>query len=194
MLLRFCCLTFGLTVTGVKYKYDFKKISTFDDFVDRAVIDWGSNARAYHQWLTPKEIIEILPHGYIGAFPGYLDFILTFSQLQKMISNKKANILWYQNLSQVSGIYLILDTKTGLQYIGSASGSEGIWGRWSNYANDGHGGNKKLIKLVKKDSNYYHNFKYSILQVLPRNMIKKEIIKYEFMYQEKLCSRAFGLN
>ena len=50
------------------------------------------------------------------------------------------------------------------------------------------------MKLMKKDSNYYHNFRYSMLQVLPRNMIKKEIIKYEFMYQEKLGSRAFGLN
>ncbi len=34
-------------------------------------------------------------------------------------------------VSSVNGVYLILDTRTGNQYIGSAYGNDGIWQKWS---------------------------------------------------------------
>jgi len=40
-------------------------------------------------------------------------------------------------LASVAGVYLILDTETGYQYIGAATGKDGIWGRWSKYIPDG---------------------------------------------------------
>ena len=60
------------------------------------------------------------------------------------------NKQWKMMLSNVYGVYLILDTITGQQYIGSAYGKDGLWGRWSNYIHTKHGGNKILIELLKE--------------------------------------------
>lgn len=179
---------------GGKFLYHSEKLDQFDDFDNRLVIDWGASPRAWHQWLKAREIVEILPRGYIGEFPGYLELALTYSQLKEMVENSNSNNVWHQKLSVVGAIYLVLDTNTGKQYIGSASGLEGIIGRWRNYVANGHGGNKHLKELVSGDETYVHNFRYSILQTLPRTMTKKEITGYESMYKEKLGSRAFGLN
>ena len=180
--------------TGKGFFYHNEKVENFSDFENRLVIDWGASPRAWHQWLKAREILEILPTEYIGEFPGYLEFVLTYSQLKKMIENDNSNSVWHNKLSAVGGIYLILDSITGKQYIGSASGHGGIIGRWKNYAFNGHGGNRRLKELVNLDETYIHNFRYSILQTLPKTMTKKEIIGYESRYKKKLGSRSFGLN
>lgn len=100
----------------------------------------------------------------------------------------------HRSPTTVSGVYLILDSETGDQYVGSAYGDEGVWGRWSQYAKNGHGGNARLRKLVKDGSDYPAAFRYSLLQVLPRTHTKNEVIRWEVLYKKKLGSRAFGLN
>ncbi len=94
----------------------------------------------------------------------------------------------------MNGVYLILDESTGLQYLGSANGENGIWQRWSDYAANGHGGNKELKALHKVDPSHHKNFKFSILQSLPSNISQREIIKIESLYKQKLGSRVHGLN
>ena len=89
---------------------------------------------------------------------------------------------------------MILDTFTGNQYIGSAYGSKGIWQRWTDYSKSKHGGNKKLIQLCKNDTNYHKNFQYTILQSLPSNLSKKEVIKIENLYKVKFGTKSHGLN
>jgi len=81
-----------------------------------------------------------------------------------------------------------------MQYIGSASGSNGFWGRWANYAKNGYGGNIELKALLNKDPSYAKNFRYSILQTLPSNYTAKQVVAYESLYKEKLGSRVHGLN
>lgn len=190
-------------VNGVKkikaddfFHYDLEQVHEFDYLINRIVIDWASNALAWNQWYDKqiKEVIQILPSGYLGAFPGLLDFVLDFNELKSLIESPEANQDWKNNLSSVNGIYLILDKKTGDQYIGSANGKEGIWQRWSDYAKTKHGGNKMLITLIEKDKNYYKNFRYSILQTLPSNISQKEIVKIENLYKEKLGTKVYGLN
>jgi len=51
------------------------------------------------------------------------------------------------SLNSLPGIYLITDIKTGLRYIGSAYGENGIWSRWGNYFRTNGHGNNKLITL-----------------------------------------------
>lgn len=177
-----------------QYYYTAKKLTQFSDFENRLVIDWGKSARSWHQWLKDRRVIEILPEGYIGEFPGYLEFSLSYTQLVELANNLDSNRIWHHHLRAVGGVYLILDQKTGNQYIGSASGKSGILGRWESYAKDGHGGNEKLRRLVTLDSQYKHNFKFTILQTLPKSLTRNEIIEYEIMYKEKLGSRTFGLN
>lgn len=179
-----------------KHYYDLEPVPEFNDFVDRLVIDWGSNAIAWHQWYDrqEKEVIEILPQGYIGNFPGVLNFVLEYDELKTLINNPDANHEWRHHLSAVNGIYLILDSSTGRQYIGSANGNNGIWQRWCDYATNGHGGNKELVTLQKANPFHHHHFRFSVLQTLPSNITQREIITIENLYKEKLGARAYGLN
>ncbi len=177
-----------------KYFYSVERLEQFSDLENRLVINWGKSTRSWHQWLKDRPIIEILPQGHIGEFPGYLEITLSFSQLTELIFNPDSNRIWHNHLSAVGAVYLILDTSTGAQYIGSASGVDGILGRWKTYAINGHGGNKKLKTLIELNSEYKYNFRYSILQTLPKSLTPKETVNYESKYKEKLGTKAFGLN
>jgi hypothetical protein len=177
-----------------KFHYDLELVPGFEDLVDRVIIDWGSSALAWHQWLSEKEVVQVLPKGYVRDFPGYLDFTITFDELAEIVDYPDANKAWKYGLSEVAGVYLIFDAKTGSQYVGSAYGQEGIWGRWRQYADSGHGGNKQLIDLIDKDPKYERNFRFAILQTLSKNITKEEIIKCEVKWKERLGTKAFGLN
>lgn len=178
------------------YWYDLEQVNAFNTLVDRLVIDWGDSARAwvqlYHK--QSKAVVEILPQGYVGTFPGLLDFVLEFDELKKLTENSEANHEWKHHLSAVNGIYLILDSSTGKQYIGSAYGDQGIWGRWGFYATSHHGGNVELKKLMEADPEHYRHFRFSVLQTLPSNTSARESIEVENLYKQKLGSLAHGLN
>lgn len=189
----------GKTPKPVKdgFLYDLKKIDDFEDLSDRLVIDWGGSKRNWVQWYhkQPKEVVEILPRGYIGAFPGYRDCVLEFNDLKALVeSPPESNREWKQHLSAVSGVYLILDTETGKHYVGSASGEERIWQRWKNYASNGHGNNKELLALFKKNPASSQKFRFSILETMAGSAAEKEVKEVESLYKKKLGSRMHGLN
>lgn len=178
-----------------RYRYSLEKLKGFEDLEGRLVIDWGKSTRSWHQWLnkTEKEVLEISPKGYLKPFPGYEDFILTYRELQQLTMNPSANREWHDLLRATAGVYLILDTRDGKQYVGSATGEGGIWNRWCEYVKNGHGGNKQLIELTKTPDAAQH-FEFSILRTLPRSMARKTVLAHEALYKNKLGSRAFGLN
>ena len=183
---------------GVKtgYKYDLKRDVRFDHLRDRLIIDWGNSGIAWVQNFRSqtKKIIELLPEGYVKEFPGYLDLLISYNELKNIINFPVANRLWKRMLSSTSGIYLILDTVNGTQYVGSAHGKDGIYGRWSDYAKNGHGGNEQLKKLIQEDPLAKFRFKFSILQTLSPVLTKLEVATYENLHKEKLGSRVHGLN
>jgi hypothetical protein len=176
-----------------KFQYKFEPLAGFDDLHRSLVIEWTSG-RHWHVNFKDEKIIEIRPQGFFKEFPGYLDFTLSFKDLKYLIQNADANPVWKDKLSAVSGIYLILDTVTGDQYVGSASGNEGIWQRWGNYIETGDGGNKELKELLKNRDNYELNFQFTILATLPGHLTRSEVHEYESLYKTKLGSRVFGLN
>lgn len=179
-----------------KYYYDLEELNICEDLIDRVVIDWGKASLAWHQKYNenPKEVIEILPKGYLGYFPGLTNFVLDFQDLINLIENPDANRDWKTHLSSVNGIYMILDKLTGHQYIGSAYGGEGIWQRWENYSKTKHGGNQELIKLCDSDNDYHKNFQFTVLQSLPSNLSPEEVRKIEKLYKVKFGTKAHGLN
>jgi len=183
-------------LSGGSLFYDLHALEGFDDLKDRVIIDWGNSTRTWHQWLdeNEKDVIEILPKGYVKDFPGYLDFVVTFDELVAISRNPVANREWYRMLSAAAGIYLIVDSATGMQYVGSAYGQNGIWGRWAQYAQSGHGGNAKLKALLATDAHYARYFRFTILHTLPDTMTKGEVIAWEIKYKSKLGTKAFGLN
>jgi hypothetical protein len=174
--------------------YHLQREHAFDGLADRVVIDWGAAALTWHQWLVPKEVVEILPAGFVRPFPGYLDFALPFAELRSIIESPEPNREWHRALSSVAGVYLILDMVDGRQYVGSAYGAGGILARWRMYAETKHGGNARLVDLLKKDPYRAEKFQFTVLRTLPTTLTVREVIEFERLYKQKLGSRAFGLN
>lgn len=168
----------------------------FEDLLGRLVIDWGSGTRSWHQWFEPgrKPVVELLPEGYVKDFPGYLNVVLTFSELVAMVKHPTANREWHRMLSAVAGVYLVLDTRTGKQYVGSASGEHGLLGRWRSYAENGHAGNRQLQALADADKSSIQHLQFSILQTLDRALTRPEVLAFESLHKRKLGSRVYGLN
>lgn len=182
-----------LTAPG-GFFYEMERLPGYDDLTDRVVIDWGRNARTWVQALQPKEVIEILPSGYVREFPGFLEFVLTYDELAGIIAKPEANREWHRMLGATAGIYLITDTRTGAQYVGSASGVGGVLGRWGDYVQTGHGGNVRLREIIGGETSRRHELQFTLLQTLPRELPKREVIAREELYKRKLGSRVFGLN
>jgi hypothetical protein len=183
-----------------RYFYELERDAAYDDLRDRLIVEWGKGAINWHQWfnrkrLNDKVIVEFLSSGQtLPEFRDYLEFTLTYHQLKELVQHDRANGAWRSRLAAVAGVYLVLATTTGQQYIGSAYGAKGIWGRWMNYAQNGHGGNKMLKKLIKNDPAYPDAFSYSILQILPNSLERDEVLRRESQFKKKLGSCAFGLN
>lgn len=176
--------------------WNMQKTDVLVDTIDRLVIDWGKGAINWCQnGTTEKEVLYILPKISEIVFTSYDKVVLSYQNLNHIVTHAREHKEWQERLSAVAGIYLITDTKTGKHYVGSASGEQGgIWGRWSSYARTKHGGNKRLIELITADKDYCDNFQFSILEVFPIKRDRYEILEYEALYKRKLKSIQFGLN
>lgn len=177
------------------YYYNLKLlVDPINEYKNRVIIDWGKGARSWVQTILDKEIIEIRAKGFVRDFTDYYDFVLSFSELKAIINAPEGNPEWISKLSAVSGVYLIVDNKTGMQYIGSANGAEGFLGRWKSYSNNNHGDNKSLKDLVGNNKNYSSNFQISILRVMDKSSTKNQVIAAESFLKQKLGTRVHGLN
>jgi hypothetical protein len=178
------------------YSYTLERDERFSDLRNRLVIDWGSGTRSWVQNFRAgvKRVIEVLPEGYVREFPGFLDFILRFDELKRIVENPIAHREWHRMLGSVSGVYLILDNLTGRQYVGSAYGQGGIIARWTQYAKTGHGGNDQLRALLSERPTAKGHLFFSVLQTLPLTLTAGEVIAFEVLHKQKLGTRAHGLN
>jgi len=143
------------------------------------------------------EIYEITANTKLADFSGYQNVSLPHKEMQRIINNEAPS--WKQALSNVKGIYVITDTKTGKLYIGSASGNtDGIWQRWSEYANINNltGGNKEFLRIINEEgSDYIHNnFKYSILEIFDTKTNKETIITRENYWKDVFDTKKHGMN
>ena len=182
---------------GKRFLYKTRGLSGFDDLEGRLIVHWGEGARSWGQWLHRKgnkEVNEILPPNYVMEFPGFYDFRLSYAQLAQMIRNPDSNREWLRMLSSIAGVYIILDMKSGNQYVGSAYGKGGIWARWAVYAKNPSGGNKLMKELLTRHPDRHHAFQFSVLRVLEPGSTKEQVIAQESLIKEKLGSKAFGLN
>lgn len=186
------------------WKYETQLTDKASDYIGRAFFRFKKEFRASYPVLEldPKngDPIADMPLSHIldkrvalTDFLGFDQVNIDYKTLKHIVSD---NILsWKSALSNVKGIYLIVDTVSGKQYVGSAYGDECIWQRWSNYAKDGHGGNVELKELLKHNGEEYkYNFKYSILEVCNINLGNEYVIARETHWKEVLLTRRFGLN
>ena len=182
------------------FYYDLEKTDIMSDYVERLLIEWGKGARSWCQkGTTEKEIIALMPHRNAQLVSKLTDFEnmrLSFDELESIIAAPDFYSDWVGALSTTYAIYLITDTVSGKQYVGSAYGKNGLYGRWSEYVNTRHGGNKKIKELLKEDSERYHKFQFSILQILPKSLAvdNTSVIEIESLWKSKLNTIQFGLN
>jgi len=181
-------------------KYKVKYIEKYNDLIGRLILEYtGNNTRA--TVFRPSHIYEnskisgIYEYRFKGEpFVSFEDINHNFSAIEIIIKNILPD--WKVALSSVSGVYLLSDQKTGKHYVGSAYGSNGIWGRWCNYVNNYHGSNEELVELFNEKSESYFRkyFMFSILEVLSSSMPKDEVIKKESLWKRKLLSKEYGYN
>ena len=131
--------------------YQLELSSLLENFRNRLVLEWG-RSQTYIQRIIEKPIAEIYPKGFVSIFPGWDKIHISFKELCEIINNPDGNKDWYEYLTKHSGVYVILDSSSGLQYVGSAYGNAGIWSRWEGYARTRHNGNKALLDLEKQNS------------------------------------------
>ena len=185
--------------TEAHFYYRMTEESGYEALKEKLIIKWPVAPINWHPWFNvvkPVEVLEIQNKPFSRPFVGYLDFTLIFAELKELRSSQGPRDEWRRMLSVVSGIYLILDTSTGKQYIGSAYGKTGgIWSRWVQYIDtEGHGGNTKLLELLAADVQHGRHLQFSILMTLPKSMPPKEVIEQEHLLMKKLGSRQYGLN
>lgn len=186
----------GVLKADGHFWYEMEEVAGFEDLKERVIVNW-QNPIVWHQWIdkisNTKEVVEIHPGLHYQQFTDYFEFVLDFKQLQEIVTKEYSD--WKRMLSITKGIYLISDSKTGKLYVGSAYGDNGIWGRWARYvATNGHGDNKTLKELVRTDSNYAFNFRFSILMLLPRTITLDQAILKENLFKKKLGKNACALN
>jgi len=180
------------------FEYSTSEVHGLDHLSGRAIIHFNKNFRASYlngqSYVDQLLVTEIKPERQsIGDFPGYNKVCLPLRGLKTVTRQELQS--WKTALSNVSGIYLIADEKTGKHYVGSACGDAGIWQRWCGYAENGHGGNKELRDVLKsKGEKYALNFIFTILEVIDLNASKDYISTRECHWKDALLTRQYGYN
>lgn len=182
-----------------------------NDMIDRLVIDWPG-AIGYVQYsedaLKKKQVVSIHPDSKY-VFSGYYRVAWDFQTMQEYVTNEELYEEIANALKEVFAVYLVVDTKSGKYYIGSAYGKDGLFGRWKTYANtngkggaskDDSDGNVGIIEYLKDNPKAYLNFQYSILEIVHKtgNTAKdiEATLEAEKIWKQKLCTlnTAWGLN
>lgn len=169
--------------------------------IGRLVINWEKDARAKgrkpESMLKNMSVSEILPDIYSGEdFPGHSNIDHSYETLKNLWQEMKPD--WHSALAHCKGVYLITDSYTGLRYVGSAYGEEGIWSRWKTYFQTGGHGNNKLLKKHLKalpESYAEKHLKFSLLEQASSRDSEQYIIQRESYWKKVLMTQGkYGLN
>ena len=186
------------------WRYETKLLDTQSDMIGRVLFYFKKEFRASYPMLETKATNGMaLADMYVSSifdkqvaitdFLGFDHVNIDHKALRLIVQDNIPS--WKTALSNVKGVYLIVDVLTGKQYVGSAYGDECIWQRWAEYAKNGHGGNIELKELLSKNGeDYKFNFKYSILEICNMSLGSEYIISRETHWKQVLMTREFGLN
>lgn len=175
-----------LSATGDRdrYLYSLKRLPEMNEYSGRLLIEWGPGKRTWVQLARKqsKPVIELRRNAGEPPFPGFLDFHERLSGLKSIPES------WRLALSAVRGVYLLSCPRTGMNYVGSAGGESGFWGRWEQYVASGHGGNKRMMEVPASD------YQVSILEIVSSTTTMPELIRMENRWKQKYLTRTHGLN
>lgn len=181
------------------YRYRTERCAAFDEVDGRVIVEFKRPGRNSYlvgeKWADALTVVEIKEkREAIAEFPGYAAATLTMPELRVVVSQGIES--WRAALSAVAGVYVIADRGTGLLYVGSATGTAGIWGRWCSYASTGHGGNKELRALLRDQGvEHAEQFQFGVLEIADTHASADDVLRRETHWKNLLLSRApFGLN
>lgn len=186
-----------------------KKLIIYAPFFNRLVVNWKNLPQRFFyvdsKIIDSVEVETVLSNNYLETdeeFLGYENISRTYNRLKQVIDKPS----WKMALSNIYGVYVLTDVSTGKLYVGSATGDEGVYGRWKTYlisgydANENENGeypNKKLKELVRSEGIAYiqNNFKYSLLEIFPKNKIGRDkALQRESYWKKVFESRQWGYN
>ncbi len=173
----------GKDVGGL-HLYDLAMAQELAEYRGRLIVEWGDAYRAWVQLARnqDKAVIEIRRSVDEPPFPGFHDICDRLSGLATV------PLSWREVLSSVGGVYLLTCPDTGKQYVGSARGAAGFWGRWEEYIADGHGGNRRMQEVPAAD------YQVTVLKVASSSAGSDALDEMESRWKRKLLIREFGLN
>lgn len=162
--------------------YEVERVRAFNKYEGKLFVDWGKGERAWNQIAgnSPKPVLAIEREFIEPVFPGFGNFTCMSNAVSSLHNS------WQAILSANRGIYILVHIESGSQYVGSATGESGFFGRWLDYEATGHGGNKILKNLSPKE------FQIGILEVSSSLETSEDILKKEEIWKKKLGSRAFA--
>ena len=178
--------TSGIDPAGTHDTYELVLDDRLREFVGKLFISWGAGTRSWVQRPDNqnKPITELRPELKDPEFPGFLTFISNLSKVQAETLPRG----WVDILRISRGVYLLTCPKTREQYVGSAYGQDGFWGRWQEHAKNGQG---DAVKLKSREPSDYQ---VSILEVVGTSTTDNEIIQLETRWKKKLRTKEMGLN
>ena len=169
---------------GDYVRFELRPVEAFTALSGRLVIDWG---RGYLAWIQradqqEKPLLVLRREYQEEQFPGFADLILSLSGIPTLPPS------WMAVLRASRGIYLLTCPRTKEQYVGSATGEAGFWGRWREYYETGHGGNVRLKSREPSD------YQIAVLEVAGSEQTTVDILHAEQRWMRKLQSTEMGLN
>lgn len=186
-----------------------ESLRCYDAFCNRLTVNWKNKPQQFFyvndDILNSIEVREILVEHYLNIdeeFAGYDKVCKSYTDLKSVIDKPS----WKEALTNIYGVYVLTDSKTGKLYIGSATGENGIYGRWSTYLENGYDTeevnnkdypNTQLNKLVKSKGIQYIKdyFQYSLLEIFPKNEVGKDkTLERESYWKSVLKTRECGYN
>lgn len=166
--------------------FDLESTDFCSSWKGKLIVGWSPPERSWWRRAhrNDLQVLAILEDSSLDAsMPPWDEIDLSWGELKVLPSR------WKSALSQWRAVYYIFDTACGKGYVGSAYGTENLFGRWQNYAADGHGGNKLLRVRSAED------LRFSILQRVSPDAEARDVIRLESSWKERLHTRApLGLN
>jgi hypothetical protein len=84
-----------------------ERLSEYEKYKNRIIIDWVVPRGWYNTYgeVKNKPLIKILPDNYVKHFPGLMNVLLDYKELETIIENPQSNEDWYNSLTRLQAIY-----------------------------------------------------------------------------------------
>ena len=148
-------------------------------FRGRLVVEWHNHIAWCRDADSSKSIFEVTsisPESLLvpPKLPDWRSILWSWNELKSLPQS------WRIAISQWRAIYLIHDSSSNRNYVGSAYGAENLLTRWEGYGKTGDNDNKYLVPL-DPDA-----FTFSILEVLSPTATESEVTTRESTWKRRL--------